>query len=438
MRDYLEQLSQAGRLVEIDRTVDPEHELAAVTRALQRRDSRAVRFNSVRGSELPVVTNVHTDREHFAALIGATRATFCQSWVPLIDQLVDDRAAATTAVSRPPDLVVGALGQLPLITYHARDAAPYFTAAITLVKDPETGVPNLSFHRAMYVSDGELRIRIGESHDLAAAYAKAEARDEPLEAALLIGVAPELFVAASASIPRDASELALAARIAGQPMPVYPGDSVALDIPAHTEVVVEGRILPGERRREGPFGEFLGYYVPEGRNPVFEVASVYWRPRAVFHSLLCGSAEDRVPLQMLNAAKTYACLSARLPGIVDVSCAPSLLNTTISIDKQYEGHAHDVMMAAFESDHDYHKLCVVVDADDDSDDVTEVFRAMVSRGRLDQRVVVIEDMPGFYRDPHKDHWGRLGIDATRPSGRTADFEKKAIPGQDDINLEDYL
>ena len=404
----------------------------------RQRDSRAVRFNSVRGSDLPVVTNVYTDRERFAGLIGATRANFCRAWMPLLERLADDRAAETTPVPRPPDLVSGSLGRLPVITYHARDAAPYLTAAITLVNDPETGVPNLSFHRSMVVADDELRIRIGESHDLAAAYAKAEARNEPLDAALLIGVAPELFVAASASIPREASELALAARIAGRPVPVYPGASVGLGIPADTEIVVEGRILPGERRREGPFGEFLGYYVPEGRNPVFEVSSVYWRPRAVFHSLLCGSDEDRVPLQMLNAAKVYAYLSARLPGIVDVSCVPSLLNTTVSIEQQYEGHARDVMRAAFESDRDYHKLCIVVDADDDTDDVTEVFRALVSRGRLDQRVLVIDDMPGFYRDPHKDHWGRLGIDATRPFGRAAEFEKKTVPGQDDIDLDDYI
>ena len=438
MRDYLEQLARAGQLAEVDRTVDPRHELAAVTRALQQRDARAVRFNSVRGSELPVVTNVHTSRERFAALIGATRPTFCRRWQSLLHELENERAPATAAVQRPPDLVGGTLSQLPLITYHARDAAPYLTAAIMLVKDPETGVPNLSFHRAMFVSDNELRVRIGESHDLAAAYAKAEARDEPLDAALLIGVAPALFVAASASIPREASELSLAALIAGQPVSVYPGDSIALDIPAATEIVIEGRILPGERRREGPFGEFLGYYVPEGRNPVFAVTSVYWRPRAVFHSLLCGSAEDRVPLQMLNAAKAYAYLTDRLPGIVDVSCAPSLLNTTVSIDQQYEGHARDVMKAAFESDQDYHKLCIVVDADDDTDDATEILRAMVSRGRLDQRVLVIEDMPGFYRDPHKDHWGRLGIDATRPFGRAAEFEKKTVPGQDDIDLDDYL
>ncbi|MDJ0928747.1 MAG: UbiD family decarboxylase [Gammaproteobacteria bacterium] len=437
MRDYLDSLARNGEVVTVDRPVDPYHELAAVTRAMQDRGTQVVRFNSVRDTDLPVVTNVHTNRERFAQLIGATRKTFCRDWQTLVREPGSSQAP-TAAVARPADLVSGTLGDLPLITYHARDAAPYFTAAIVLAQDPDTAVPNLSFHRAMFVSDAELRVRIGESHDLAAIYAKAEARNEPLDAAMLIGVAPELFAAACASIPRDASELALAARIAGQPLPVYPGDAVALDIPASTEVVIEGQILPGERRREGPFGEFLGYYVPEGRNPVFDVRSVYWRPQAVFHSLLCGSAEDRVPLQMLNAAATFGYLSKRLPGIVDVSCAPSLLNTTVSIEQQYDGHARDVMMAAFESNQDYHKVCVVVDADDSTDDVTEVFRALVSRGRLDKRVIVIEDMPGFYRDPHKDHYGRLGIDATRPYGREAEFEKKAIPGQNDIDLDDWL
>jgi len=47
-------------------------------------------------------------------------------------------------------------------------------------------------------------------------------------------------------------------------------------------------------------------------------------------------------------------------------------------------------------------------------------------------------VPGFYRDPHKDHWGRLAIDATKPWGREAEFERKAIPGADTLVLDDYL
>jgi 4-hydroxybenzoate decarboxylase len=52
--------------------------------------------------------------------------------------------------------------------------------------------------------------------------------------------------------------------------------------------------------------------------------------------------------------------------------------------------------------------------------------------------MVISDVPGFYRDIHKDHWGRLGLDATYPFGRAAEFERKFIPGEDDIDLNDYV
>ena len=42
------------------------------------------------------------------------------------------------------------------------------------------------------------------------------------------------------------------------------------------------------------------------------------------------------------------------------------------------------------------------------------------------RALVVSDVPGFYREPHKDHWGRIGIDATCASGRKAEFARKRI------------
>jgi 4-hydroxybenzoate decarboxylase len=51
---------------------------------------------------------------------------------------------------------------------------------------------------------------------------------------------------------------------------------------------------------------------------------------------------------------------------------------------------------------------------------------------------VIDDVPGFYRDEHKDHWGRIGIDATMPFGRQAEFARKTIPGELKIKLDDYF
>lgn len=88
---------------------------------------------------------------------------------------------------------------------------------------------------------------------------------------------------------------------------------------------------------------------------------------------------------------------------------------------------------------DYNKLCVVVDEDVDIYNMEEVVWAFLTRGRADTRTMVLHDVPGFYRDPHKDHWGRLALDATRPWGREAEFQRKRIPGDDDaLDLAAYL
>ncbi len=434
MRAYLDSLRAAGDLHVVRREVDPKHELAAVTAAFQTRHDGAILFETVRGAPMPVVSNVYGSRRRLCALVGAPDLAFCPAWDRLLAR-APERAELqeATAVRRRI-----ALSDLPHVTYFEKDAGPYITAGILLAGHPETGVPNLSFHRAMHVSDGELRIRIGSSHDLTRYQRAAEAKGEALEAAMLIGAAPEIFLAACASIPPDADELAVANAVAGGPIAVTPCETVGLSIPADTQIVIEGRILPHERRPEGPFGEFMGYYVPEEDNHVFEVTAATACADPVYHALVCGSPEDLIPLETAIAAKVYRHLNATLPGIVDVSCNPQLLNTVVKIDKQYEGHARHVLMAAFGAHRDYSKTCMVTDEDVDIHDLNDVWWAFVTRGRADTRSLVVPDVPGFYRDPHKDHWGRLGIDATKPWGREAEFERKRIPGGDAVDLAEWL
>jgi len=438
MRDYINKLKADGELQFVEVEVDPQYELAAVTKKAQLHSDDAVLFHHVTGTAFPVVTNLFSSRRRLCELIQAEDGNFCPAWNRILDQTASLTTEPTRPADVPADLVSGKLSDLPLISYHGKDAGPYFTSAIYLAKDPDTKIPNLSFHRSMYVSDDELRIRLGTTHDLAAYQKKAERDDQALEAALLIGVSPALFMAASTSIPSDWSELALASSIAGGAVDTYPARTLDLEIPFAAQIVGEGRILPHERRREGPFGEFLGYYVPEDENHVFEVTSVYWHKDPVFHSILCGSSEDLTMLETVTAAKMYRHLNNVLPGILDVSCSPAFMNTTIKIKQQYAGHARQVILAAFGADLDYNKAGFVVDDDIDITNMNEVMWAFLTRGRVDKRTMVIDDVPGFYRDPHKDHWGRLGIDATMPFGREAEFERKAIPGETDINLEDYL
>src|SRR3546814_4353061 len=87
-----------------------------------------------------------------------------------------------------------------------------------MAKEPETGVGNLSFHRSMYVSDTELRCRLAPRHHLTLYHEKAEQMGRPLEAAMLIGPPPTTFLTAAAPLPYDVDEMAVAAKLSGQPL----------------------------------------------------------------------------------------------------------------------------------------------------------------------------------------------------------------------------
>jgi len=433
MRAYIDTLAAQGRLRVIEREVSGQHELAAVTQRSQKESDAPLLFRRVAGSAHPVMTNVFGSRDRLAEMLGGGR--FCQRWVELMGTPV----IPPVQVDEPPGLVELKLTDLPQITYFERDGGPYLTAGVFLANEPDTGVPNLSFHRAQIISDTELRIRLGASHHLTQYQTKAEARGEALEAAILLGPPPSLVLAAAAPIAYDESEIDVAGRIQGAPLRMRRCRTVAIDVPADTEIVIEGRILPHVRRPEGPFGEFMGFYVPVGDNHVFEVTAVIGRRDALFHALICGSPEDMRLLELSVATRVYQALkAASLRGIIDVACVPMVMSTVVQIEQMYEGHARQVMLTAMGANHDWSKTVFVVDDDVDINDFNDVWWAYLTRGRADTRSLVIPDIPGFYRDPKKDYFGRLGIDATVPYGRRDEFLRKRIPGVGDINLRDYL
>jgi UbiD family decarboxylase len=435
MRAYLERLRAEGKLRVVEREVSGRNELAAVTQASQAHSDAALLFRRVQGSRHPVMTNVFGCRSRLIELIGASNGSFCRRWVELMRR----PSPAPEVVREPNDLDEMHIGDLPQISYFERDAGPYITAGVFLAREPDSGVSNLSFHRSQIISDTELRIRLGSSHHLAQYQAKAEARGEALEAAILLGAPPALVLAAAAAAPYDESEMEIAARIVEAPLKLRRCRTVDLEVPAETEIVIEGRILPHLRRPEGPFGEFMGYYVPVGDNHVFEVTAVIARRDAIFHSVTCGSPEDLRLLELSVATRTYqALLAASLQWIIDVACVPFTMCTVVKISQQYEGHARQVLLSAIGANHDWNKAVVVVDEDVDINDFNDVWWAYLTRGRADTRVMVIPDVPGFYRDPAHDHWGRLAIDATMPYGRRTEFLRKTIVGAAEINLRDYL
>jgi UbiD family decarboxylase len=422
----------------VEREIDPFHELAAVTYQAQKRWGKAILFKKVKGTRFPVVTNVYGSRDRLAEIIGIRASDFCRQWSNLSS--LGGGAANGAPFVRGGDapLVECKLSDLPLITYSDRDGGPYFTSAMFIAKDPETGVGNLSFHRSMYISDGELRCRLAPRHHLTIYHEKAEKMGKPLEAAMLIGAPATSFLTAAAPLPYDVDELEVAARLRGSPIAMRKCRHIDLEVPADTEIVIEGRFLPNERRPEGPFGEFMGYYVPVGPNAVFEVLGVTARPDAVFHSILCGSPEEVLTLELSVSASIYQRLSAALPGILDVTCQPFVTHAVVKIDPQFEGHARQVMLATIGAEPIWAKVITVVDEDIDIYDMDDVMWAVLTRCRPDKDMLIIPETPSFYRDEQHDHWGRLLIDATKPFHRKAEFERKKLRLADQVRLSDWF
>lgn len=438
MRNYMQRLRDRGELLVVDKQVDPYHELAAVTAAAQKRWGKAILFTNVKGTRFPVLTNIYGSRDRLAELIGIQASDFCRQWSNLSNLGTGMKEGDFFSTDTQPELIDCKLSDLPLITYSDRDGAPYFTSAMFIAKDPETGVGNLSFHRSMYISDEELRCRLAPRHHLTIYHEKAEKMGKPLEAAMLIGPPPTTFLTAAAPLPYDVDELEVAASLAGKPIAMRKCKHIDLEVPADTEVVIEGRFLPNIRRPEGPFGEFMGYYVPVGQNAVFEVLGVTVRKDAVFHSILCGSAEEVLTLELSVSANIYQRLSAALPGIVDVTCQPFVTHPIIKIDQQYEGHARQVMLATIGAEPTWAKVITVVDQDVDIYDMDDVMWAILTRSRPDKDMLIIPETPSFYRDEAKDHWGRLLIDATAPFHRRDEFVRKKLRMANDVDLADWF
>jgi 3-polyprenyl-4-hydroxybenzoate decarboxylase len=431
MRELLRRLADAGDLVTVSRPVDPVFELAAVTERIQATSNQAVLFTDVGGARIPVVSNVYGSPHRLGALVGANDRGFPRAF-----------AAITSGAIRPPPWPEGPAGHphhggladLPLPRYFADDGGAYLTGGVFLARDPDTRVANLSFHRAMYVGDGELRVRLAPGHHLTRYHEAAERRGDALDAAILLGVAPALFLAAAARLPYEASELDLAATLAGRPLPSRPGRTIGLEIPLDADIVIEGRFRPGVRRPEGPFGEFMGYYVDVADNAVFDVSDVSWRDGAVLHSINCGSSEEVLPLGVLAAAETYRRLVARVDGVVDVVRHPRVNLDVVSVTQHDAGHASRVLRELLTIPHA--RMCAVVDDDIDIYDLTDVLWALLTRGspeELTRRAAV----RSFEHDPQA-RWGRFAANACVPFAERHAWRRKHTPGAADLDLAAYV
>lgn len=437
LRSFLAELAEHDLLVRVTREVDPATEAARLMEDAEHRGV-GVLFERVRGSELTLVYNLVGSREALGLAVGVepplAARRFRDALAARIEPVCVDDAPVHEVVTTGEDADLRAL---PLVVHSEKDAAPYVTAGLVLAHDPETGERNVSINRMMLVDSREAGIRMMPPQQLGVIQAKAEATGRDLPVAVAIGVHPLDSIAAATSLPPGEDELALAGGLRGEPVRLTQAVSLDLDVPADAEVVIEGYVRARVREPEGPFGDFLQFYVPEMANHRFCATAVTHRRGAIFQTMVAGSREDVNVLGLSREAAVVAAIERTGADLVATRVGPTILGCTVSIRQRYPGEARNVALAALGA-YGWLKYCVVVDHDVDVDDMDDVWWAVTARASPERAVQVIRGAPAFPRDEHGVHGSKAIVDATIPLGEWRDFERKRPPGGGPLRLEDYV
>ncbi len=434
-RTVLGRLASAGRLLRVVRACDPHLEVAGL---MKRHDGdRALLFEQVKGSTMPVVGNFLASPANVEAAFGTdhlgVREALTRAMTsPVPPEVVADGPAQEVRVTSGIDL-----GQLLPVLHHAReDSGQFITAGVVLVRDPETGVPNASYHRLQLLGGNRTAIKLDHGRHLRAAHERAMARGVDLPVVVAIGTDVSLMYAGAfmgSQMPEWADELAAAGGIQGSPLRMVPAITSDLLVPAATEIVLEARISATETAPEGPFAEFVGYESDHGPAPVVTVDAVTHRRDPLYFAINGAGRESIMLRKHVLEASALRAMQAAVPIVTDVELTAGGLyrfHVLIQVAKQsaqHDGLQRNAILAAFAAlkDLDY---AVVVDDDIDLRDPVDVEWAVATRMEASRDLILIPGARGheYVRVSDRGQRTKLGIDATVPFDERPRFARAAF------------
>ncbi len=431
-RSALNRMAVQGRLTAYTAPVDPHLEIAAIMKKLD--GGPALLFTAVNGYDMPVIGNLLSCQGNCEAAFG-------------IDfKGIREFIGRALGAPQPPVLVERAPAQehvhtrdidlprlLPALHHTAADAGRFVTAGIVIVRDPDTGTYNASYHRLQLTGGRRTAVKLDFGRHLRLAFERAKRKGEALPIAVCIGSDLALHYTAAtmgSQMPEHADELAVAGGLAGRPLPVVKGVSQDLLIPAETEIVLEGRMLTDDTVTEGPFGEFVGYLSPADQAPVFEVTAVTHRDRPIYHAINGYGRETIMLRKYVLEASLLKVLQAAVPIVVDAEMTAGGLHrfhAVVQVRKatpQHDGLQRNAIFAAFGALKDL-DLVIVVDEDIDIRDPHDVEYALATRMEASRDLVVMPAARGheYIRVGQNGIRAKLGIDATIPFTEKARFAR---------------
>jgi len=241
-----------------------------------------------------------------------------------------------------------------------------------------------------------------------------------MEVAVAIGTEPAVTFSAIVPAPPDVEEYLVAGFLRQKPVELVKCETVDLEVPASSEIVLEGYVNLDELRSEGPFGDHTGFYSLEDLYPVFHTTCITHRNNPIYSATIVGKppqedgwmgkAIERIFLPMMKLS---------IPELVDINLpVEGIFHNLmiVSIRKSYPGQARKVMNAIWALGQAMFTKCiVVVDEDVNVQDIGEVTLKVLNHIDPERDIQFtlgpIDSLDHASRLP--DYGSKMGIDATR-------------------------
>lgn len=428
IREHIEALEAHGKLVRIKREINKDTELMPLVRwqfrGLPEEERKAFLFENVvdttgKKYNMPVVVACYAaSREVYAMGMMCQPDEIITKWTqaqlnPLPPRMVAKGTVHEEIHMGDNLLAHGGLDEFPIpISTPGIDNAPYLTAANWVTKDPETGIRNLGNYRAMVKSPTRTGIYCEDPQHLNIHWQRCKARGIPLQAAIVIGPPPNVSFAATAKIPYGEDEYAIAGGIAGEPVELVKCKTVDLEVPASTNIVIEGQIPTDSLEREAPFGEFTGYV---GK----EAMAMYFNVNCITHC--------KNPIYIAFISQFPPSESSKLRGIGFEAIFYKFLKHDCAI--------LGILDVAFHESGGSEQYCVIKMKKSHPSQVWQALNAVVGRHPWYRKIVIAVDDDIDPRDPDSVNWAlsfrmQPHQDMRIVTGRASDIDPSASPMDD--------
>ncbi len=443
LREFIAALEAAGELRRVPFEVDPELEITEFADRSVKTGGPALLFEKPKGSSVPVLINAFASMKRMQIALQvdsvqqiADRITeYLQMKMPeglmgklkMLPMLAEMGAFFPKIVSDGPCKEVirkrdFSLFDFPILKCWPDDGGRYITLPMVFSKNPLTGKRNCGCYR-IQIYDERTTGMHWQTHKQGAEHyrrLRAEGKASRMEAAVAIGADPATMYSAILPLPPDLDEMMISGFLRSKPVEMVKCETVDIEVPAQSEIVLEGYLDLGEMRTEGPFGDHTGFYSLADEYPVFHVTCVTHRKNPIYATTIVGpppmedfymgKAIERIflPLMRLN-----------LPEVRDIHMpAEGIFHNLIlvSIRKSYPGQARKVMHGIWGAGQAMFSKCiVVVDEDVNVQDASEV--AWKALNNIDpQRDIefVLGPVDSLDHASRLPNFGsKMGIDATK-------------------------